>query len=464
VKQKVKDFVRQQNEEGRLLWVRPFWRFVRNVHRFSPCKKLVNLLYYSYLVGLRKHRPLRLGVNVKNGIFYISVRSEGNRSLVVKVPHLNTRYSWSLYKKLRDPAAFREYCSVLLSISNDPILGPHFPHVQNVRRDGGYTSSYVTGHNLSEIRDIARDGRPFPDELDPAEVMTGIDELLDRLKAFQRENGTLCGDWPIYNLIYDIRKKRIINVDVEGVYTYQYPHFEADLAYIEAALTHLKLIIEMRKSQSPEDLSVLKVIGAVAYATQLDVSYSGEIHPMGYHSLVLRGRYFRGQRECIQRLADVRYDFKNKVVLDVGCNCGGMLHCLADRIRAGVGLDSERRCINAANLIKSLNGTHNLDFFTFDLDKEPLYLIAKFVLHERVDICFLLSLCMWLEDWRSVISYLASISQNLLFEANGDAKQQSEQVAFVQTCFRQVHMVNSKSLDDPVRKSRGLYLCEDAQV
>lgn len=462
MKQKIKGFILRQNEKGRFLWVPGLYHWARNFHEF-PIRSLSNLLSYVCLIKFGKHRRLDLHRSIKNGIFYVCVAGEGDEKQVVKIPHFCTKYSRAFYRKLRKKAAFHDYCNTLSSIPCDPLWAAHFPRVSAIRRDGGYTSSYVPGHNLIQIQDAVRHASLLPTGVEPSEVIAAIDQLLDRLQTFMVQKGTLYGDWPLHNLIYDARRRVIVNVDLEGLYTYQHPHFEANLEYIQSRSSYLKTILEMRQRQNPEDLSILKAISAVAYATELDVSYSGKTYPMGYHSLTLRGKYFRGQRECSQRLADVPYDFNGKTVLDLGCNCGGMLHCIADEIASGVGVDSERKCVNAANLIKSLNGPVNISFFTFDLDNEPLSLIDNFILDGHVDICFLLSVCVWLKNWRAVIRYAGKISDTLLFEANGDEEQQREQVAMIEACFKSVRLINAKSLDDPGMKARSLYFCEAPQ-
>jgi len=457
---KVKDFVWRQNEQGKLLLVRSLWRCARNAHRFFAGKRLCNFFYYAWLVTVGKYRPLVLGRNIENGIFYICVARGGAEKHVLKIPHLHTKTGWRFYKELRDRRTFKEYQDALLSRTSDPILGPYFPSIDKIRRDGGYRSSYVEGYNLLQVRDAVRRGCPLSSEVQASELTVAIDELLAALKRYQAENGTLFGDWALHNLIYDKDARRIYNVDVEGLYSYEHPALEANLEYVEAVLTHTKEVLQMRDRQAPQDIRILKAVSLVAYATEKDASYSGRIYPMGYHSMTVGGKYFRGQRECSRRLAEVPYDFSGKVVLDLGCNCGGMLHCLAETIRFGVGVDVDKRCINAANLIKFINRAVNLNFFTFDLDRELLGLIKNLLPNDPVDISFLLSVCMWLKNWRAVIRLTASTSRTLLFEANGNELQQSEQVAFVRSCFRKVEVIASESRDDLGQKHRALYLCE----
>ncbi len=159
----------------------------------------------------------------------------------------------------------------------------------------------------------------------------------------------------------------------------------------------------------------------------------------------------------------MRFNFTNKIVLDIGCNSGGMLHSLANKIQLGVGVDRDGKCVNAANLTRSLNQTHNLWFYTIDLEKENLTIIEKFLLGNTVDICFLLSVCMWITNWKEVIAYASQISEALLFESNGSGSEQTEQVDTLHSFFNEIQLIHSKSLDDVNQHARKLYLCQNSK-
>lgn len=457
MKEKLKHLIRRQNRIGRLLWL----RYVYHLWWFYPTKRLYNFLYYIYLTKSRKCRPLKLESIISRGVFYTCLGGEGKGTSVLKIPHLRGYSSNALYKKLRCSEAFNEYSNMLLSLSDDTILGRHFPHVEKVRRDGGYCSSFVKGYNLIQVREMLLDGRGLASGLKASELTLAIDELLEGLRKYEAQNGQLWGDWSLQNLIYDTTARRITNVDLEGCYMYRQGKLEANMQYIEAMLNCLKAIVGIWQSQELEGMNILKVLSTVAYASKSDFSYSGKFYTAGYHSLALRGTYFRGQRECAARLAVVPYDFSKKVVLDLGCNCGGMLQCLADKILLGVGIDHNPKLINAANLIRGLNETYNLHFFTFDLENDDLSLIDRFVLGDRVDICFLLSICMWLKNWKKVIVCASMIADVVLFETNGDDGQQKDQVEFLRTCFDKVELINPESSDDLNKKERALYMCQN---
>ncbi|TCK93384.1 glycosyltransferase involved in cell wall biosynthesis [Natranaerovirga hydrolytica] len=211
-----------------------------------------------------------------------------------------------------------------------------------------------------------------------------------------------------------------------------------------------------------KDSDVNKVLGLLNYAKTSGKSYNGSMYNSAYHTFNLKGYYIRGQRECNQRLKNVPYNFSNKVVLDIGCNAGGMLHSLAEIIKCGIGLDYDFRLVNSANAIKTINKSNNLSFYRFDLEGEDLNLINSYILTEnkKVDMCFLLSVCMWIENWKEVIEFVYSISDNLLFETNGTIEEQKEQLNFLQSLYQECKLIQEKSLDDPGQQLRQLYLCK----
>jgi hypothetical protein len=249
--QKVKTLLLRQNEKGKFLWVPGVYHLARNLHEF-PLRSLSNLLTYAYLIKPGKHFRLDLEKSIKNGIFYVCVAGGEGEKQVVKIPHLCSTYSRAFYRTLRKEAAFHDYCHTLLSLSRDPLWAAHFPYVSAIRRDGGYTSSYVPGHNLIQIKDAVRHARLLPDGVEPSDVIAAIDQLLNRLQTFMVKKGTLYGDWLLYNLIYDDQRRVIVNVDLEGLYSYQHPQFEANLEYIQSRFNYLKTLLEMTRLQNAE--------------------------------------------------------------------------------------------------------------------------------------------------------------------------------------------------------------------
>ncbi|MET0341048.1 MAG: methyltransferase domain-containing protein [Polyangiales bacterium] len=193
------------------------------------------------------------------------------------------------------------------------------------------------------------------------------------------------------------------------------------------------------------------------YTKTSGASYAARGFPAGYHSIEIRGVRLEGQRDPQKRFTIVPVDFTGKTVLDIGSNQGGMLLQLRDKIARGVGVDYDHRMVNAANRIRASVGADHLGFYVFDLEKEPLELIRDFLPDGKVDVVFLLAVCMWLDNWREVIDFAASVSQCMLFETNGTDAQQTEQREYLELKYTDVRQLSEASEDDPSQKRRQLF-------
>jgi SAM-dependent methyltransferase len=207
------------------------------------------------------------------------------------------------------------------------------------------------------------------------------------------------------------------------------------------------------------DRETRKVLNLLDYAKSSGSEYSAKAHEAGYHAIDLNGKAFAGQRRPEQRLAGVPIDFTDAIVLDIGCNQGGMLFQISDRIRHGAGIDYDPRMINAANRVRAYKKTGNLDFYVFDLEREDLRLLDSLVAGGRVDVVMLLSVCMWIGNWRQVIAKCSRLADTLLFETNGSREQQDEQLQFLDQTYERTETVRESSPDDTIQQARGLYVC-----
>lgn len=217
--------------------------------------------------------------------------------------------------------------------------------------------------------------------------------------------------------------------------------------------------IELGISSNEADRPPRQIQNILNYTKTSGSSYSARKFPAGYHSLEINGQFLRGQRDPKQRFQLVPIDFQNKTVLDVGCNQGGMLFQLDNRIKWGVGIDYDYRMINAANKIKSVRQSNTLNFYMFNLEEEPLNLIEDFIPSEKVDVVLLLSVCMWLDNWREVVAYCLKISHSMVFETNGTDDQQDTQEQLLRTLYEDVTLLAETSEDDPSQKRRKLFCC-----
>lgn len=213
--------------------------------------------------------------------------------------------------------------------------------------------------------------------------------------------------------------------------------------------------------ETMEQRALRQVRNVLNYAKLTGTDYSAIHYPAGYHTLEVLGQRLKGQRDPFKRLDKIPIDFAGKTILDIGTNQGGMLFPLKDTIKYGVGIDYDPKKINCANRIKDIVGAKNLSFYVFDLENDPFEIMNDFLPDGRFDICYLLSVCMWIKNWKQLIRYCADNCSVMLFESNGTDNQQREQVEFLRQQFPKVSLLSESSDDDPGQPRRKLFLCSN---
>lgn len=461
--QRLKIWLRNQNERGRYVLLGSFLRRLLSFYYLHPRQRFLNWLTVQYQTRLGHWKRFSFGRSMLQRVFYVCSQETSAGKIVIKVPRGDNQFSCNLIAAVRDNRVFDDYKKLLTTLTADPWLAKHCVDAVSIRRDGGYTSEFIEGFNLAELKDGLFDPVVLPTDL-RGSLSKAIDELLADLHGYHQSHGKIIGDWALHNLIFSPERAAIVNVDTEGFFSFSGVGVETNLQLLEHILGDTHEFLRMLDSSSVGDQKTVAVFRILDDVRRSGASYSGLSFIVGYHSLELNGRMFRGQRECSQRLAQVPYDFTNKVVVDLGCNTGGMLHALSPLITRGYGFDFNPKCVNAAQSIKLLNGSNHLQFFTFDLDRDDLLLLPSFISHNYVDICFLLSVCMWLKRWRIVVDHAAMLAETLLFESNGTVEQQGEQVELLRAHFTQVDLISGSSPDDPLQGFRRLYLCSQKRM
>lgn len=204
---------------------------------------------------------------------------------------------------------------------------------------------------------------------------------------------------------------------------------------------------------------IKKIMNLLNYTKKSLASYSAGNFDSGYHSFKIDNYKFKGQRDPELRFKDLPFSLDGLSVLDIGCNQGGMLYAFSDVIKYGIGIDYDSRMINVANKLRSYSNTNNIDYYVFDLENEDLNYINDFLPDKKVDVVLLLSICMWINNWRDVISFSAKISEKMIFESNGNIEEQEIQVVYLKEVYQHVQLIHSTSEDDPSQKMRKLYYC-----
>jgi len=219
--------------------------------------------------------------------------------------------------------------------------------------------------------------------------------------------------------------------------------------------------IQVDNKKNFKENEIIRITNILNYTKISSTQYSADKYPAGYHTFEIFGQILEGQRNPEKRFSNLEINFKDKRVLDIGSNQGGMLFSIRDKIKFGVGIDFDPRMINAANRIACTLNEKNLHFYVFDLESEPLELISDFIPGGKIDIIFLLSVCMWIKNWKLIIDFSSKLAEQMVFESNGTVEQQREQEEIIKKYYSKVTLISDRSDDDPIQKKRKLFLCEN---
>lgn len=373
------------------------------------------------------------------GIYNVTVKED---KVIKELNHENPT-ARSILSQLQTPSELDRYKTAILKSSNSfGILNKHIVAGLTVEDNGTYTSPRITG---LDFWSLYQDERNYLCD-ERYKVVIAIQEFLDNLDKYE---GELSGDWAYHNFIWNRETGNLVNIDLEGFYSMQPGSMESNKNNIRQWLTLVKL-----------KFLYADILPVTGYGKQYGKSYNGKKFTNGYHSFCVNGQtVFTGQRDIQRRYKDFNLDFSGMRVLDVGTNQGAMLLNIANQIDHGVGVDYNRKLINVANKSKQLTETTNVDFYVVNLEEDPLSYIQALLPQDRVDVCFYLSMCMWLTKWKTIMKWISEHSTIMFLETNGTDQQQKDQVIEATRLFEIVFQLNNSSIDDPSQQKRKLYIC-----
>lgn len=211
-----------------------------------------NIFLFKYLVSVKKYEKLNLTNDIKNGIFEIFIKSNGKIKEVVKIPKRNNVDSLVFYYKLRKKNKFKDYYKTLVSLKHLPYLNKYILEPKDISRNGGYKCDYIEGFNLKYIKNQILYGNSHYQEEISSIIICKINGLLECMKMHFDRFGYIPGDWPLHNLIYDINKEKIVNVDLEGFYTYKKNNLQNNLKYLTQEFNELINLLDINKKRLSE--------------------------------------------------------------------------------------------------------------------------------------------------------------------------------------------------------------------
>ena len=184
------------------------------------------------MAKLRGYSILKDVADKGNYNFFIFVSL--NKQKVLKIPKPDVGIS----VKIKDPSNFKKYHSTLSNLNNLPFLDKHICKLIKIYKSGSYTCEYIQGYNLFLLLKIIESNKSKIDSRLKLKITGSINELIISLKKYKKEYGYITGDWSLHDLVYSTKENRIINVDLEGFYTYNRKDIYPSSAYTQ--LTELK--------------------------------------------------------------------------------------------------------------------------------------------------------------------------------------------------------------------------------
>jgi len=157
------------------------------------------------------------------GVFKIQV----DNGIMTKQLNTNNSTARKILQELKVAENLKIY-KIQLNSHSLPIIGQFIEKPINIKDNGNYTMKYIEGLNLMDILK-KQDEKCFIAGWDSKELKLNFETGKDILKHLLylenklHEYGkiySLRGDWFLHNLIYDIKKTQIYNVDLEGFYIY----------------------------------------------------------------------------------------------------------------------------------------------------------------------------------------------------------------------------------------------------
>jgi hypothetical protein len=151
------------------------------------------------------------------GVYDIKVVSQGNTNskIVKKTLNTNNEVGNIIYNHLKKKSHRVTFNKCITSTCKLPILGKHIVPGKLLSGRGNYASPLLQGPTLGNT--------PRLDRLDAnsaTALLIACETLIHRLKLFHKKNGYLFGDWTLHNIVWCNKTGNLVNIDLEGFYTY----------------------------------------------------------------------------------------------------------------------------------------------------------------------------------------------------------------------------------------------------
>lgn len=201
------------------------------------------------------------------GVYKIIINKSENK--VYKYLSTETEVGKKLTRRLKNKQSFMYFKQLVEHFSKHPIIGNHIVEGKCQKKPGDYCSPIIKGPLLSNLYNLQ-----ILIKLDPKlifSVIISIGILISNLKKFKNDKGYLLGDWTLHNLIFCIKRGCLVNIDLEGLYSYSpiglslsWDSGESKLGIIKKRLKSLqtgliKYIVDKTKSSRLSFITIFNI-------------------------------------------------------------------------------------------------------------------------------------------------------------------------------------------------------------
>ena len=145
------------------------------------------------------------------GVYYITIQN----NTVYKHLKTDNEVGDKLSRRLKKKHQVVNFKYLIETLYLDKSLGDHIVQGTCLNKKGDYKSPLIKGPRLSNFDQI----KELPTNMLIAVVISsGI--LVKAITNYYRQKGYLIGDWTLHNIIFNIKTGYLVNIDLEGFYTY----------------------------------------------------------------------------------------------------------------------------------------------------------------------------------------------------------------------------------------------------
>lgn len=157
--------------------------------------------------GFKRYFPVRHVSKKKNGYdFFIS----NDESVIYKKNNLSNPH---LLEQINTKEKLGNFTGIMEGNALPLELQNHISKGYDLEDNGSYKSEFLHGYRLDLLRTYVIDSMTF------SMILSECDVLLEKIIS-ANSSKKLTGDWALHNLVYSLKYKRIINVDLEGFLFY----------------------------------------------------------------------------------------------------------------------------------------------------------------------------------------------------------------------------------------------------